>query len=536
MTKLSASKHRYWIVLILLLFSGSISGQVPDATALITDLPPRSVDTQLLATAEAQYQAATGADNPVSKIEGLLWLALFHEQHSGTVLARSFLHQALAIAQQTGDFQQQIAIYHRIGNALQQEGRDEEALFYHQRALISSKALHDWSSIMLTQYYMGQVLMDSQQYDSALHYFSEAQKLTIQTGDRAGWVVSTLAVGQAYQQQQRPTEALSSLQEALQVATSTEVADTAILLSIYQALGAIYRTLDQPLLGLQYVRQGLGIASGTHNTRWLGQRIALMRLVATLEADRNAYHDAYYYLSISNLLHDSLQQYSRQRQVEYLQIWQQLGQVTDTLGVLKAEVQWQQARTKRWGRAQEIIGAVNKAALLLLLAGCLGYWGNTTWSVRPSSAGKAVSLVNQEDQQQKLETIQAELGYKNQWLWNVEKQLKTTDDLFSISSTIAHQIQKTIINSISLDQEWSTMQLHFAALSPLFFQHLQTEFSQLSQNDLRLCAYIKLQFDNQEIAEIMHISPASVQKACYRLKKKMHLSSEVDLTHFITHG
>lgn len=58
-------------------------------------------------------------------------------------------------------------------------------------------------------------------------------------------------------------------------------------------------------------------------------------------------------------------------------------------------------------------------------------------------------------------------------------------------------------------------------------------YSELSQNDLKHCAYIKVKLTSKEIARIMNISPKSVQMIRYRLKKKMNLGKDDDLYEFI---
>ena len=52
---------------------------------------------------------------------------------------------------------------------------------------------------------------------------------------------------------------------------------------------------------------------------------------------------------------------------------------------------------------------------------------------------------------------------------------------------------------------------------------LRVRYPQLSQTDLRMCVYIKLNLSTKEIAELMNISPRSVEMARYRLRKKLGL-------------
>lgn len=52
---------------------------------------------------------------------------------------------------------------------------------------------------------------------------------------------------------------------------------------------------------------------------------------------------------------------------------------------------------------------------------------------------------------------------------------------------------------------------------------LVTRYPQLSKTDLKLCVYIKLNLSTKEIAELMNISPRSVEMGRYRLRKKLNL-------------
>ena len=56
---------------------------------------------------------------------------------------------------------------------------------------------------------------------------------------------------------------------------------------------------------------------------------------------------------------------------------------------------------------------------------------------------------------------------------------------------------------------------------------------ELTSNDLRLCAYLRLNLSSKEIAPLLNISPRSVEVKRYRLRKKMDLKHESSLTDYI---
>ena len=55
----------------------------------------------------------------------------------------------------------------------------------------------------------------------------------------------------------------------------------------------------------------------------------------------------------------------------------------------------------------------------------------------------------------------------------------------------------------------------------------------LTPNDLRLCAYLRLNLSSKEIAPLLNISVRSVEIKRYRLRKKMDLNHETSLVEHI---
>ena len=66
-----------------------------------------------------------------------------------------------------------------------------------------------------------------------------------------------------------------------------------------------------------------------------------------------------------------------------------------------------------------------------------------------------------------------------------------------------------------------------------FFDKLKSKHPGLTSNDLRLCAYLRLNFTSKEIAPLLNISVKSVEIKRYRLRKKMELPHELNLTDYI---
>ncbi len=95
------------------------------------------------------------------------------------------------------------------------------------------------------------------------------------------------------------------------------------------------------------------------------------------------------------------------------------------------------------------------------------------------------------------------------------------------------EIKKTIKANLS-EESWSTFVYHFEKVHPKLFDQLKSQFPSLTQNDMRLCAYIRVGMERKEMATLTNVTPEAIKKSLYRLKKKMNLGPEDDLTQFIT--
>jgi DNA-binding NarL/FixJ family response regulator len=98
---------------------------------------------------------------------------------------------------------------------------------------------------------------------------------------------------------------------------------------------------------------------------------------------------------------------------------------------------------------------------------------------------------------------------------------------------IKAQINEIIQNNINIDEEWKNFKLHFDKVHPHFFEKLKQLCSDLTEENLKICAYIKMGMTPKQIAQLLHVVTGSVNKTLYRLKKKLHLSEEESLKSYI---
>ena len=122
------------------------------------------------------------------------------------------------------------------------------------------------------------------------------------------------------------------------------------------------------------------------------------------------------------------------------------------------------------------------------------------------------------------------LNSKNELLSFIKADLKKNPDdgIRSIKSVIS-----TINKNITEGDSWSVFKEAFDNADKDFLKKIKASHPSLTPNDLRLCAYLRLNLSSKEVAPLLNISVRSVEIKRYRLRKKMELSHEQGLVEYI---
>ncbi|MFK8163065.1 MAG: LuxR C-terminal-related transcriptional regulator [Lewinella sp.] len=95
------------------------------------------------------------------------------------------------------------------------------------------------------------------------------------------------------------------------------------------------------------------------------------------------------------------------------------------------------------------------------------------------------------------------------------------------------EVIKTIDRNIDEVETWNLFKDAFENADRDFFKKIKDLHPELTPNDLKLCAYLRLNLSSKEIAPMLNISPRSVEVKRYRLRKKMNLDAKDKLVVYI---
>ena len=117
---------------------------------------------------------------------------------------------------------------------------------------------------------------------------------------------------------------------------------------------------------------------------------------------------------------------------------------------------------------------------------------------------------------------------KNEFLNELKKRLtsaKNEDDIQKVISVINKNIAEK--------DNWKLFKEAFDNADKDFLQSVKEAHPNLTSNDLKLCAYLRLNLSSKEIAPLLNISVRSVEIKRYRLRKKMNLDHDQGLVEYI---
>ncbi len=127
-----------------------------------------------------------------------------------------------------------------------------------------------------------------------------------------------------------------------------------------------------------------------------------------------------------------------------------------------------------------------------------------------------------------------QMAHKNELLSGIKDDLeaiKTANETERLKSL--RNLTRTLESEIENKESWDQFLLYFNETHQNFIHELQLKHPNLTQNDLRMCALTRLNMSNREMATLLNISITGIEKSRYRLKKRLDLTGEDDLSKYL---
>lgn len=122
---------------------------------------------------------------------------------------------------------------------------------------------------------------------------------------------------------------------------------------------------------------------------------------------------------------------------------------------------------------------------------------------------------------------------KNEFIISIGKKLMDLKPGLSKENQGAIQ---QIINELkqnSSNKIWDEFEIRFKEVHSAFYENLNRMYPDLTPNEIKICAFLRLNMSTKEISAITHQSIKSINMARFRLRKKLDIETEENLIAFL---
>lgn len=413
-----------------------------------------------------------------------------------------------------------------VGEALLDLGRNAEARNFFHQARQLYYILNDQYYLTQTLNDLGLAFLEDKLLDSSLVYLRLAEN---QARANESSLLSIILLNKAktLAGQEKHGEAEALFREALKGAEAMN--DRRAIISISNDLGEflLNRRRDKD------ARISLNRAERFLNTTdYQTGRINNYMHHARLYRKQKNWEAASEYLQKAHVIKDSLyEKESLRQQSEMLILYESEKKEKELLiqqqenASLQQEIQLNEIRLRNTWIISALVSGI--AVLFFIIYRQIQIRKRVLQRVREKKLEQEVEF-----QHRALSTHALHMISKNQLLNEIKRSIERLD-----KSNENHATHKNLIHAIEFDQKsdrnWEHFRQYFNQIHTDFEKKIRKLIPDLTNNEMRLLALLKMNLSLKEIAGILNIAHDSVHKATYRIRKKLQLDKEQTLQQFV---
>lgn len=379
--------------------------------------------------------------------------------------------------------------YSSLGLLYKLQQKPDSANFFFKAALNDFKESENLAYLPNAYINLGESEISNNNSSKSIKYFNDALEIAIKTENKQAQVSSLIAIGKWHLDSKNFSEAKNNLNKANQIA----------------------KTLSDKLFEIECLKALIELNDLQKN----------YHEVASLQKDLIILKDDYYSVE-------------RAKIIKSLEVQFEVAEKNRKLALISKE--------------NEVTKLTNYLLVtfivLLLVIFIISYF----YFKKINTKDKQLlvtkeALVDSLEKQKELEQLQFQndLDYKENQLSSITLHMLQKNELLTeIKTAIENQqplseqqLIKMVNRHFEQDNVWNDFDRYFESINKNFYTRLKQSHPEISANDLKICALIKLNLTIKEMATILNISPDSVKTSRYRLRKKLKLAADDNLTDFI---
>jgi len=412
--------------------------------------------------------------------------------------------------------------YNLIAEILRLKGNNKESLAYFQKAIVISKKLSNKMALAVLFNNIGLAYLGLDKLDSANYYLNSSLKIINSLNLKNEKSAINISFGKLKLKDNKLLEALNYFKQTITFDLSDHPDQYELYKDAYEGMSLSYELLNMNKEALvsykNYNKYQSKILNYTKQANIFQNQILNERII---------------HLKEINLLNQKIELEQKYKKAILL-----LSGVILLILILLGYALWLRNRSiKQKVELSENINVIQELELE---------------KVKLSNDRlNAENLQHKQEQQLKeleKQQLKEQVDFKNRELTSTALHLINKNEILSDikdkvtemegntaleQSKAIKRIKFLIKENLHLDNDWEALKKHFTDVHPDFFTVLLNNYSDLTPDELKLCAYLKIQLSSKEIARLINITAIAVNKRRNRLRKKLNLSPNIDLNEFL---
>ncbi|GAA4898283.1 hypothetical protein GCM10023311_23920 [Flaviramulus aquimarinus] len=416
---------------------------------------------------------------------------------------------------------------------------------------------------------IGDIEIRRQNYNEALKYYNEALKVYLELNDNIYVSNSYMNIGDTYIKLNNKIKGKEFLEKGLKISRTYNIKD-----NIYKSLTALSilysdeKKFDKALSYLKeseelsktesnstdylYVITETGIVlskKGNHNKALEYLNLAVkkadsldskyqLKTAYSARADaqeragflKNALKDIKSFISVS----DEIDHTTISKEIEELKTIYKTEKKETEIALQEAEIKTLNTKAKNDKLTKTLYGIGMFS--FIVIAGLIYFGFKQRIKKNQIEREKQEAIYKQEIEFKKKElaTQTLHLVQKNTFIQELKDNLvkiKQSPELFKVQF---RRLVMLLKKESAEDKDWEVFKSYFSEVHNNFDHKLKAIYKDISEKEMRLASFLRMNLSTKEIASMLNVLPESVLKSKYRLKKKLKLEKKVDLNQFLS--
>lgn len=483
----------------------------------------------------AKLYKSIGDKVKLANVYGLLG-QLYFTDNFNLESALQYYQDELNLALELNDQELIAKTYNQIGGVFYRQKNFDEAHHYYKEALTIWERLGHERGIGVALNNIGEIYRMKGKYKTALDYYQQSLPLGKKTNYKTLTANNYENIGLVQSKLGNTKEAFSYFHKALQL--FEEVNDKENKVELMLIMGEEYLNANQIEQAISFYRTAYNIAVSSKH--WEHIAMAAKGLSLVYEKMKN-YQSAFNYFKIYSSYNDSLARKEKTARISELENQFKMDLQEKELALAKNEITLYENEKKLSNLKLNL--AILIIFLIIIISSFIIY--------RFLTKAKKERLIREKDAQlhkaQKelmeieiqtkandLTNFALHLVEKNRLLHQLQQELKrlpcNSDE--ETSKTLL-TLNRNIRQNLSLKEDLEEFQHKLDYTYDDFFRRLREKYPNLTKNEERLCAFLRLNLSSKEIAAINNTSVKAAEMSRYRLRKKLGLSNNELLPEYL---